>query len=294
VSAGGAAAGDGEHRVRLRDGRGLAAREIGDPRGTPVLWFHGGLGSRLEHPPGAHVPRALGVRLVTVDRPGHGASDFQPGRRLRDWPRDVEQLADALGIDRFAVAGWSAGAPYALACAHDLPHRVTAALVAGAPAPPRGRGLGARARARLAGPLGPPLHALLRLRHARRARRLERCYAAWARRLAAPDRTLLARPEVRAMLLAAWAEGARAGARGVAWGEVVALRAWEFSLHEVRVPVHVWYGEHDRATPPAEATWLAGALPKALPQPFPTEGHLLALSHWQELLATVTRGPGAS
>jgi pimeloyl-ACP methyl ester carboxylesterase len=62
----------------------------------------------------------------------------------------------------------------------------------------------------------------------------------------------------------------------------------------VRVPVHVWYGEHDRIAPPAEASWLAGALPKAFPQPFATEGHLLALSHWQELLATVARGPGGS
>lgn len=34
--------------VRLRDGRSLAWAEYGDPRGKPVLYFHGFPGSRLE------------------------------------------------------------------------------------------------------------------------------------------------------------------------------------------------------------------------------------------------------
>ncbi|MGW0706482.1 alpha/beta fold hydrolase [Streptomyces sp. NPDC002643] len=44
---------------------------------------------------------------------------------------DVAQIADALGIGRFAVVGRSGGAPHALACAALLPDRTTrvAALV---------------------------------------------------------------------------------------------------------------------------------------------------------------------
>jgi pimeloyl-ACP methyl ester carboxylesterase len=40
-----------------------------------------------------------------VERPGFGLSDFQKGRKLLDWPEDVTAFADALGIERFAVAG---------------------------------------------------------------------------------------------------------------------------------------------------------------------------------------------
>jgi pimeloyl-ACP methyl ester carboxylesterase len=57
------------------------------------------------------------VRLVTVDRPGIGGSDVLPRRTFSDWPRDVVELADALGVDEFGVVGWSAGGPYAAACA---------------------------------------------------------------------------------------------------------------------------------------------------------------------------------
>lgn len=110
--------------LRLEGGRTLGCAEWGDTSGLPLLRFHGSSSSRLERPV---QPEALaGVRLVTIDRPGHGLSDFQPKRTLLDWPEDVAALATHLGIERFAVSGWSAGGPYALACAYRTPQRLTA------------------------------------------------------------------------------------------------------------------------------------------------------------------------
>ena len=68
-----------------------------------------------------------GVRLIAVDRPGVGDSSFQPGRRLSDWPAEVCALADALGLERFSVLGYSGGGPYAAVCAAMLPERLQAA-----------------------------------------------------------------------------------------------------------------------------------------------------------------------
>jgi pimeloyl-ACP methyl ester carboxylesterase len=61
--------------------------------------------------------------MIAVDRPGIGGPDPQPGRRVLDWPRDVAELADSLGLERFAVLGFSFGGPYVPACAYALPHR---------------------------------------------------------------------------------------------------------------------------------------------------------------------------
>jgi len=113
---------DGE--VRLRDGRTLSYAEWGDPSGVPVLLFHGSPASRLFCPDPA-ATAAAGVRLVTIDRPGYGRSDHQPGRTILDWPTDVEQLAESLGLSRLPVVAHSSGGPYALACAVRLPDRVT-------------------------------------------------------------------------------------------------------------------------------------------------------------------------
>src|SRR5439155_6792030 len=51
------------------------------------------------------------------------------------WARDVEALAGALGLDRFAVLGWSMGGPSALAAAAALPECVSACGVAAGFAP---------------------------------------------------------------------------------------------------------------------------------------------------------------
>jgi pimeloyl-ACP methyl ester carboxylesterase len=71
--------------------------------------------------------KELGLWTFVLERPGFGLSDPQPGRKVTDWHADVAVFAKAFGTDRFAVAGFSAGAPYALACAYQLPDRVSVA-----------------------------------------------------------------------------------------------------------------------------------------------------------------------
>jgi pimeloyl-ACP methyl ester carboxylesterase len=103
--------------VRTADGRTLGYAETGDPNGAPVFYFHGLPGSRSDFDR-LGIPEALagsGARLIGVDRPGFGASDFQPARRYDDWPADVATVADELGIGRFGVLGYSAGGPYVVA-----------------------------------------------------------------------------------------------------------------------------------------------------------------------------------
>ena len=80
------------------------------------MLFHGAPGSRLFTPP-VDIPRRLGIRLVTFDRPGFGGSDRREGRTVIDTAGDVAVLADELGVERFAVVGVSAGGAHALGCA---------------------------------------------------------------------------------------------------------------------------------------------------------------------------------
>ena len=113
--------------VVLSDGRELAFAEWGDPASDfVVVDFHGCPGSRLNVNADPDVLAGLRVRWITFDRPSIGKSWPAPGRRVVDTATDVGQLADALGVERFAVVGWSMGAPYAAASAVTLPERVSA------------------------------------------------------------------------------------------------------------------------------------------------------------------------
>src|SRR5918996_4665095 len=119
---------DGSDRtIRLRDGRRLGFAEWGDAGGRPLLYFHGWPGSRVEGRLADETARSRRIRMIAVDRPGMGRSDFPPRRTLVDWPDDVVEVAAAVALDRFAVLGISGGGPYAAACAWKLSDRLTRA-----------------------------------------------------------------------------------------------------------------------------------------------------------------------
>ena len=103
--------------MTLPDGRSLAYTDCGAPDGPLVVYFHGAPTSRLDLIGLEESFSALGVRVVSPDRPGYGRSSPQPGRGFNDWPGDVAALADHLGVERFAVMGLSSGGPYVVACA---------------------------------------------------------------------------------------------------------------------------------------------------------------------------------
>lgn len=81
--------------------------EFGDPRGKPVFYFHGFPGSRLEAQVAADLASRHMARLIAVDRPGYGLSDFKPDRLIGEWPADVLEFADSLRLGRFIVLGLS-------------------------------------------------------------------------------------------------------------------------------------------------------------------------------------------
>ena len=87
----------------LPDGTVVGLYEYGDPSGSPVFAFHGtpscGAGFNWTDEPA----QARGQRVLAPDRPGIGTSGGPPLATVADYPGRIAALADALGIDRFAV-----------------------------------------------------------------------------------------------------------------------------------------------------------------------------------------------
>ena len=120
--------------LELPDGRLLACDDVGSPDGAAVVYLHGAPDCRLARHPDDGLAVDAGVRLVAVDRPGYGWSD-PPAPDLLTFGDEIGLLLDHLGIDRCAVAAWSAGVPWAFGTAAALGGRVTRLVTYGAVAP---------------------------------------------------------------------------------------------------------------------------------------------------------------
>ena len=235
--------------LRLPSGRHLCWAEYGDPAGTPLVLFHGNPGSRLCWGAWPGLESIAGARLIAPDRPGYGRTDFH-GSALESWPDDVGRLADHLRIERFAVFAPSGGAPYALACAWKIPHRLTAVGVFGAVGPNAPEAVvGVRSSLKLLWRIARPLQPLVRLQM--------RLMASVARRdpsrlvrsmrdleLREEDRPILDRPEILDVFKIDFPEAYRQNGIGSAYDATVPAN-WPIPLDQVRMPVRLWHAERD-------------------------------------------------
>jgi pimeloyl-ACP methyl ester carboxylesterase len=276
--------------IVLRNGRTLAYAEYGDLAGKPVFFFHGTPGSRYFRPPDGITTR-LGVRLICVDRPGYGESSFQPGRRILDWPDDIVQLANCLGVDKFAVAGHSGGGPYTLACACALPERVRAAsLLSGAgpldtPGVTHGMSITNKLGLRLGRFIPWSLwQVLIWFFYHRRADDPGADIDRGSGRRPQADENLIQRPEVRAACIESEVEAFRPGLHGLAWDTRLLTRPWGFRLEEIHVQVYLWYGTDDDLATIPMARNIAGKIPGSKTSICSNEAHLLLFPHWEDIL----------
>jgi alpha-beta hydrolase superfamily lysophospholipase len=87
----------------LPSSRTLTFATFGSPTGPTILYQHGFPGSRLEAAHFDSLARDLGLRVIAIDRPGHGGSSPHPGAGLKEWAKDVEAVVDGLRIGRVGV-----------------------------------------------------------------------------------------------------------------------------------------------------------------------------------------------
>jgi pimeloyl-ACP methyl ester carboxylesterase len=257
-----------DHTVHLDDGRVLGYGEVGDPDGSPLIWFHGTPSSRLEVTWLDDPAARAGWRLVAFDRPGHGLSSpvVDPSADLSALASDVAALADHLGIDRFTTVGYSGGAPFALATAAALGDRVA---VVG-----------------LVSPWGPPDRPGAYAGVARSERWSDDVARRWpwATRVqfAGLGAVIRLAPKLVARLLGAKLEGSpllgsdtgslasetigplrealRQGGAGAARDLHLIVSPWGFDPRDVRAPVRVWHGDEDPEIPIHHGEYLAATV----------------------------------
>jgi pimeloyl-ACP methyl ester carboxylesterase len=270
--------------IKTANGRTIAVARWGASGGAPVIAHHGTPMCRLDLPGSAEMLDELGVDLIMFDRAGYGRSTALPDRSVAAAAADTEAVADAMGIDRFAVYGVSGGGPHALACAALLAGRVTrtASVVGVAPFGLPGfdffEGLNELSVTEF--------EVALRGRGAMedyvsefvaQTRTAEMSVMdGWASELPEPDRdAYYGSPETRALLARALTEALAVSGDGWVDDGLAFVAPWGFELNAISTPVAVWAGAIDRLVPVGHARYIASQIPNSELHVIPNRGHAL-------------------
>jgi pimeloyl-ACP methyl ester carboxylesterase len=263
-----------ETDLELGDGRTLHAYDTGaDVADEPlaVFWHHGSPNIGAPPEPLFAAADRLGIRWVSYDRPGYGGSTPRPDRNVASAADDASAVADALGIDRFAVMGHSGGGSHALACAALLPERVLGVVSVSGMAP-----FGAEGLDWFEG-LGPAGVAELRAAAAGRA--------ALEKHLAETDDEPEFTSEDEAALAGEWSwfidvvrPAIAGGMGGFIDDDLAGVGEWGFDLADIVAPALFVHGVRDRVVPASHGEWLARHCPSAELRLYPEDGHISVLN----------------
>ncbi len=277
-------------QVSLVGGHTLAYTDIGEPDWPCVFFFHGAAMSRLHLAYLEQQFLAEGIRVVLPDRPAYGGSSPQPGRSMADWPSDVEAFADALGIDRFIVAGHSSGGPYAVACASLLSKRVLAGIVLGGVTdmgwPGAWEGYIATECEIMRLPDEAAGVAWCVERYGEDGKGF---FTASDLEWTAPDNALFADEQIGPVLMSAMTEAFRQGVTGYAQDIIVQGRPWPFDPQAIGAPVHVLHGALDALVPLAHSRHTSALIRGSSLRVLTGHGHMSMLSELPALASALAR-----
>jgi pimeloyl-ACP methyl ester carboxylesterase len=281
--------------LKLKDGRALGFAEYGVPTGSPVFHFHGSGGSRLDRPASDNLLSQSNIRFISADRPGHGLSDFQPERRLLDWPKDIVQLADHLGLGKFYVTGLSAGGPHVLACAHELAERVVAGVTISSVAPmsrPRpydGMPILNQILARSARKWPWLTHLARQTMRKMIMQDVEKAAQQLMASIPDSDKEILYEPQNVENMVRSIQEGFRQGSKGVAQDDILINSEWGFELKSIKPRIDIWHGKLDVNVPFHAAEYLHEQIPHNRLFGLQDKGHFFILNSWEDVLSELLR-----
>ena len=267
-------------KIPLKNGRTLAYTQFGDPTGKPVFFFHGWPGARLQGAATDDAGKKLGVRIIAIDRPGFGQSDYQPQRTLLDWPDDILALANILEIEQFSVLGLSGGGPYALACAYKLPTerlQGTAVVCGVGPSDTAEEVAGfAEQHQKILGTVrkAPWLVRMIFWNTVRKRNKdPEKAMDEMIAELPEPDQAALNDPRAKPLLITSGSDSFAPGVKGHTYEMTLFAAPWGFAYEDIAVPIQLWHGEQDSVISVDVSKRATRRLPNCQTEFIADEGH---------------------
>lgn len=277
----------------LEDGRGLAYAEYGPEGGFPILYCHGSQSSRFEMHYDWSFAEKHHLRIINIDRPGHGESDYNKKGTIESFAADVNQLIHSLAIKEYAVLGMSAGAPFAMGIAKYLDHKPESLGIVSGFAPfetENQEALGKEVRLLLNIAKRYPfvLNFMLKIQHWQLKRNTPKALRNFLKIMSSSDQKVLESEAVMEVIENMFKEAFKHGSRGVAHEiSKILVQDWGFDLGDIEVPTFIWHGAEDNNVPLTWAKSTYAKIENSHLKVFHNEGHLIIFKNAEEIFTSL-------
>jgi pimeloyl-ACP methyl ester carboxylesterase len=286
---------------QLPDKRKLGYALYGPDNGEPVFYFHGTPSSRLEplviNAYNKNIDELLQhfhLRLIAVDRPGMGQSDFNPVGDFQSFAQDVYNLAIYLGVSTAKVLCWSGGGPFALALAFYFRQLIKSVyIITGFTQSFIDKNIFKHMHANkyyfMASKKFPWL--LRTFMNLAGKRPVKKPFPRFLSDLPSVDYELLAdSKKIRHFTRITLHEACRRGSDGLVYEAGLYFKPTGYHLSQITQPIHFWWGNLDRSIIAVHPKALEKLAPQAVMHYKQNEGHLsIYINYIEEVLQTIEK-----
>lgn len=269
------------HSILLKDGRKMAYREYGNTKGKPLILVHGTPFSKLMWRDVPGVVHNHVFRIIAVDRPGYGHSDYNMNGSLDNFPFDIAQLLDDLHIDKASIAGVSGGGPGTLKCALKIPNKLENIALISSVGPFVDQAIGDMNSNKKLYKIAKKVPWFIALQTHFITKLIKKDPVKFIslakKKLRGTDLEALEKDNFYLKLAEAYSDGCRQKSsikHNAMYHDIMNTAKWKIPLEDIKKSVHVFWGGKDRSIG-NQCQYMAKKLPHAIEHFYPDEGHFL-------------------
>ncbi len=282
----------------LKDKRKLGYTEYGTKKAYPIIYCHGSQSSSLEMHYDLSFAINNNLRIIAIDRPGHGDSDFNPEGSIKSFANDTHQLIKHLNIDEFSVLGMSAGAPFAMGIANYLPKKPRFLGIVSGFAPLNNEtqkvlNKDVRLLLKMAKSFPIFLKLMLKVQNWQLKKNPKSALKNFLKIMSEPDQEILKNKAVINVIEKMFTRAFKNGSQGVAYEiSKILVQDWGFKTNEIAIPTFIWHGDMDNNVPKEWAMKTTNEIQNSRLKVYPNEGHLIIFKNAEEIFKTLVSPKG--
>ncbi|MHC0037678.1 alpha/beta fold hydrolase [Pseudoneobacillus sp. C159] len=280
-----------ESFIQLSDNQKLSYIGYGETNENTVIFLHGFGSSASSVHPDPSILDKYNIRFFAINRPGYGSSDTKTDYTMEDFADAINDLLVAKGIQKAAIIGWSAGGLYGQVFTDKYFEKVTTLNLVSSAIP-----LNSDTTKKILPSNWKMIRNMnmyipfmtkvfFRSFSKKLTKNLEKAIQESIQQMVEEDKKIATDPAMQAVITKGAVEGYQHNGLAVYYDALALCNKYRTNRESVpNVKVNIWQGGKDTVWTAETSKYLREKYPNSIYSFVEKEGHLLYLSHWDEIL----------